>query len=98
MENENTVAKSTAEQARPWPNAAATAGCLLPSERRHFGAGRRTVWSWPTSPGARSDTIDVKFEDGLLEMPGGRRAARVRRPYLPAARVRGGRLLSQVSK
>ena len=40
---------------------------LLPSERRYCGAGRR-VAGLADVPGAKGDAIDVKFEDGTLEI------------------------------
>ncbi len=65
MDNENTVAKTTAEQ--PAVAERTRSGCcyrpnvdILEQGRRIVGRGRRAR--------ARSDTIDVKFEDGMLEI------------------------------
>jgi len=71
MDNETTGAKTTAEAARIGRTQGAGAGAVI-ARRRYSGAERRVVVVADV-PGASSDTmIDVKFEDGTLEIQGGR--------------------------
>ena len=65
MDHENTITKPTAEADRF--GRAHPQRVLLPSRRRYPGARRRAVGSGQHA-GAKSDTIDVNFEDGTLEI------------------------------
>ena len=65
MDIENTVAKSTAEQ--PALAARTRSGCCYRPKVDILEHGDELLVVADV-PGARSDTIDVKFEDGMLEI------------------------------
>jgi HSP20 family protein len=65
MDNENTVAKSTAEQ--PALAERTRSGCCYRPNVDILEKGDELL-VLADVPGARSDSIDVKFEDGMLEI------------------------------
>jgi len=65
MENENTVAKTTAEQ--PALAERTRSGCCYRPKVDILEHGDELLVVADV-PGRRSDTIDVKFEDGMLEI------------------------------
>ena len=65
MDNENTVAKTTAEQ--PAMAERTRSGCCYRPNVDILEHGDELL-VLADVPGARSDTIDVKFEDGKLEI------------------------------
>jgi HSP20 family protein len=65
MDNENTVSKTTAEQ--PAMAERTRSGCCYRPNVDILEQGDELLVVADV-PGARSDTIDVKFEDGMLEI------------------------------
>ena len=92
MDNENTVAKTTAEQ--PALAERTRSGCCYRPNVDILEQGDELL-VLADVPGASSDTIDVKFEDGKLEIQAAVAPRQSDGHDVPAAGIRRGRLLSE---
>ena len=94
MDNENTVAKTAGRAAR-LAERTRSGCCYRPNVDILEQNDELLVLA--DVPGAKSDTIDVKFEDGTLEIQAAVTPRQCDDHDVPAARIRRGRLLPEFS-